>query len=94
MEINFKNVPLITITKISGSIIALIFVGLSFGYSESWLLRVLLQATMFLLLLLYGIETIVYQKRRFMGFLLIGVSVLTLFSMIKTIFVAHQLGIW
>lgn len=94
MKVEFKKLSLITIMRIIASITALVFAGLSFKYYESWVLRIILQANMFLIFLIWGIETILCQKRIILGFLLIGVCVLITSVMIKTIFVGRQLGIW
>ena len=85
MEQKARNKTLLVVIIVL-SVITILFDVLSFFNIDNIQFRSITQASLSFLMLLHGIRTIKYDKRKKMGYALIGVSILLLFVMLETIF--------
>lgn len=85
MKIEFKKKLPITIAIIITSILTIVFASLSINNSNIYVFRILTQGSLFLTMLLSGVNCFIYQKQRLLGFFMWFVSAFTIFVMVDTI---------
>ncbi len=72
------------------AVTTIIFSILSLLYLESWLLRIIAEASLFLLILFNGLYTLIDLNKKTLGYFLIGLSSFLLAALVFTIYVAFH----
>jgi len=92
LKIKIRKISIFKIIGILFSIVTIIFGVLSILNLENWIMRIIMQASLCLTLLINGIDILGSQKNKKTGYFLLGVSALNLFVMVFTFFVGFKTG--
>jgi len=90
MELEFKKMSSKVMSKFF-SLTTVIFGILSLFHLDNWVLRIITQASLCLMMLFNGIDTVFYKKNK-SGYLSIGVAAFIFIVMLFTIFVGFNIG--
>ena len=85
IKIEFKKILPITIAILITSILTIVFASLSINNSNICNFDILTQGSLFLTMLLSGINSFVYQKQKMLGIFMWFVSAFVLFLIVDTI---------